>query len=170
MHTVEDEVLLSDLLGLERWWLIFSNGSSCLTLTLGAKNRSRAKESRRKYYPVSQQRLVHCGNVCLSLAELQLRSWYSWLENTLCWRTGEIFPPDLGFSLELWRWQEDESPWEHQPVCSILPVLQVYFRCWYTSGSLFLPVLSLFPPAPASSCFVICVGKTWNVVCCSSWE
>lgn len=81
---MEDEVLLSDLLGLERWWLIFSNGSSCLTLTLGAKNRNRAKESKRKYYPVSQRRPVYCGDVCLSLAELQPRSWCSWLENTLC--------------------------------------------------------------------------------------
>lgn len=45
---VEDEVPLSDLQGLERWWLTFSNDSSCLTLILGAKNRSRAKESKRK--------------------------------------------------------------------------------------------------------------------------
>lgn len=54
MCAVEDEVLLSDLLGLERWWLMFPNGSSCLTLILGAKYRNRAKESKRKYYPVSQ--------------------------------------------------------------------------------------------------------------------
>lgn len=80
---MQDKVLLSDLLGLETWWLIFSNGSSCLTLTLGARNGNRAKESKRKHYPVSQQRPVHCGDVCLSLAELQPRSWCSWLETLL---------------------------------------------------------------------------------------
>lgn len=45
---MEDEVLLSDLLGPERWWLIFFDDSSCLTLILEAKNRNRAKESKRK--------------------------------------------------------------------------------------------------------------------------
>lgn len=45
---MEDEVLLSDLLGLERWWLISSNDSSCLTLIWGAKNRDKAEESERK--------------------------------------------------------------------------------------------------------------------------
>lgn len=45
---MEDEVLLSDLLGLERCWLIFSNGFSHLTLILGAKNKNRVKESKRK--------------------------------------------------------------------------------------------------------------------------
>lgn len=84
MYAVEGEVLLSDLLGSEMWWLIFSNGSSCLTLTLGAKNRNSAKESKGRYYPVSQQRPVHCGDVYLSLAELHPRAWCSWLENTLC--------------------------------------------------------------------------------------
>jgi len=48
MCAVKDEVLLSDLLGLERCWLIFCSDSSCLTLILGAKNRNRAKESKRK--------------------------------------------------------------------------------------------------------------------------
>lgn len=38
-------------------------------------------------------------------------------------------------------------------------VLSFPYRCWCTSGSLFLLVLSLFPPASASSCFVICVKK-----------
>lgn len=48
MCTVEDEVLLSDLLGLERCWLKFSNGFSHLTLILGAKNKNGDKESTRK--------------------------------------------------------------------------------------------------------------------------
>lgn len=32
------------------------------------------------------------------------------------------------------------------------------------------PFHLFFPPAPASSFFVVCVGKSWNVVCCLSWE
>lgn len=92
---MEDEVLLSDLLGLERGWLRFSNGSSCLTLSLGGKNRSRARESKRKYYSVSQQRPVHCGDVCLSSAELHQG------HGALGWKTH--FAEELGkYLVQVW--------------------------------------------------------------------